>query len=106
MSDILYEKHGSVVLISINRPEKMNSLNFEANDELVSAWERFDQEEDALVAVVTGKGAQSFCAGADLKTYTMAFANTSAPEFRKKYTNGPGFGNHCSCQRICYIRRF
>ena len=92
MSDILYEKHGSVVLISINRPEKMNSLNFEANDELVSAWERFDQEEDALVAVVTGKGAQSFCAGADLKTYTMAFANTSAPEFRKKYTNGPGFG--------------
>ena len=92
MSDILYEKHGSVVLISINRPEKMNSLNFEANDELVSAWERFDQEEDALVAVVTGKGAQSFCAGADLKTYTMAFANTSAPEFRKKYKNGPGFG--------------
>lgn len=92
MSNILYEKKGHVRLITINRAEKMNSLDFSANDELVDLWYEFDEDEDARVAVITGAGNQAFCAGADLKTYTLAFAQTSAPEFRKKYTNGPGFG--------------
>ena len=92
MSNILYEKRGHVRLITINRAEKMNSLDFTANDELVDLWHEFDEDEDARVAVITGAGNQAFCAGADLKTYTLAFAQTSAPEFRKKYTNGPGFG--------------
>lgn len=92
MSNILYEKKGHVRLITINRAEKMNSLDFTANDELVDLWHEFDEDEDARVAVITGAGSQAFCAGADLKTYTLAFAQTSAPEFRKKYTNGPGFG--------------
>jgi enoyl-CoA hydratase/carnithine racemase len=92
MSNILYEKKGHVRLITINRAEKMNSLDFIANDELVDLWYEFEEDEDARVAVITGAGSQAFCAGADLKTYTLAFAQTSAPEFRKKYTNGPGFG--------------
>jgi enoyl-CoA hydratase/carnithine racemase len=92
MSNILYEKKGHVRLITINRAEKMNSLDFAANDELVDLWYEFEEDDDARVAVLTGAGSQAFCAGADLKTYTLAFAQTSAPEFRKKYTNGPGFG--------------
>ena len=92
MSNILYEKKGYVRLITINRAEKMNSLDFTANDELVDLWYEFEEDDDARVAVITGAGSQAFCAGADLKTYTLAFAQTSAPEFRKKYTNGPGFG--------------
>ena len=92
MSNILYKKKGHVRLITINRADKMNSLDFTANDELVDVWHEFNDDEDARVAVVTGAGQQAFCAGADLKTYTLAFAQSSAPEFRKKYTNGPGFG--------------
>ena len=92
MSDILYEKHNHVRLITINRAQKMNSLDFAANDELVEAWKEFDADETARVAVITGAGDKSFCAGADLKTYSLNFARTAAPEFRKKYTNGPGFG--------------
>lgn len=91
MTDILYEAHGAVRLITINRPDKMNSLDFEANDEMVRVWREFDADDDARVAVVTGAGVQSFCAGADLKTYTIDFAQAPAPEFRRKYTNGPGF---------------
>jgi enoyl-CoA hydratase/carnithine racemase len=91
VSDVLYEQRGAVALITINRPEKMNSLDFAANDELVAAWQRFDQDDAARVAVVTGAGDKAFCAGADLKTYTIDFANRPAPEFRKRYTDGPGF---------------
>ena len=89
---IRYEKHGAVRLITIDRAQKMNSLDFEANDELVAIWREFDADDGARVAVVTGAGETAFCAGADLKTYTMAFATTPAPVFRSRYTNGPGFG--------------
>lgn len=91
-ADILVEDHGPVRLITINRPGKMNSLDFAANDALVEAFRSFESSEDARVAVVTGAGDKSFCAGADLKTYTMDFANRPAPEFRRRFTDGPGFG--------------
>lgn len=90
--DILYESHGAVRLITINRPAVMNSLDFEANDALIDAWLEFDADEDARVAVITGAGEAAFCAGADLKTYTMRFARTDPPDFRDAFTNGPGFG--------------
>lgn len=91
-SDILYENHGAVRLITINRPDVMNSLDFEANDALTDLWLDFDADDDARVAVITGAGDQAFCAGADLKSYTMRYAQTDAPDFRDAFTNGPGFG--------------
>lgn len=92
MADIRYERHGAVALITIDRAAKMNSLDFAANDELVRVWQAFDADDALRVAVITGAGEQAFCAGADLKTYTLAFARTPAPEFRQRFTNGPGFG--------------
>lgn len=92
MADILCEDHGSVRLITINRPNRMNSLDFSANDELVEVWRAFASDPDARVAVITGAGAKAFCAGADLKTYTMNFAQRPGHEFRTRYTDGPGFG--------------
>ena len=59
MTDIRYEKHGRVRLITIYRPAKMNSLDFDANDRLVQAWREFDADDDARVAVVTGAGTQA-----------------------------------------------
>ena len=70
MSDISYEKHGAVRLITINRADKMNSLTFEANDDLVAAWHEFDQDESARAAVITGAGDRAFCAGADITELT------------------------------------
>ena len=41
MTSILCEDHGPVHLITINRPDQMNSLDFEANAELVEVWRAF-----------------------------------------------------------------
>ncbi len=57
-----------VVTITINRPEARNSMDAEHFFRLRSAWERFGEDDDAYVAIVTGVG-QDFCVGADLKTY-------------------------------------
>ncbi len=90
--DILYEAHGAVRLITLNRPKVMNSLDFAANDTLTDIWRAFAADDAARVAVVTGAGEAAFCAGADLKTYTMAYAQTPEAEFRNRYTDGTGFG--------------
>ena len=90
--EIIFERDGKLGIITINRPLKMNSLDFAANDAIVQVWEEIRDDKNIQVAVITGSGGQAFCAGADLKTYTMAYATTPATEFREKFTNGPGFG--------------
>ena len=90
--DILFERDGKLGVITINRPLKMNSLDFAANDLIVDIWKEIRDDKNIQVAVITGSGEQAFCAGADLKTYTMAYATTPATEFHEKFTNGPGFG--------------
>jgi len=88
---IRYERHGHVRLITIDRADKMNSMDFAASEEITARFQEFDADEDARIAVVTGAGEKAFCAGADLKTYTMNFARAAPHEFRQKFTEGPGF---------------
>lgn len=64
---ISYEKDGRVVTVTIRRPEVMNALHFEANLELGEAWRRYEADDEAWVAIVTGAGERAFSAGADLK---------------------------------------
>ena len=63
---VLYELDGHVATITYNRPHALNAINGELRGDLNAAWERFRDEEDAWVAIVTGAG-RAFCAGADLK---------------------------------------
>lgn len=69
MSDdaILYEVRDRVAWVTINRPEARNALNKAARDGMRAAWERFNADETAAVAVLTGAGDKAFCAGGDLK---------------------------------------
>jgi enoyl-CoA hydratase len=62
-----YEQRGPVTLITIDRPERMNAIGARTHAELVDAWGRFRDDDDALVAVLTGTGDRAFSAGGDLK---------------------------------------
>ena len=63
---VLYELDGHVATITYNRPDALNAINAELRRDLNAAWERFRDEDDAWVAIVTGAG-RAFCAGADMK---------------------------------------
>jgi len=64
---ILYQMRGSVALITINRPESRNAINRAVREGLTAAWQRFETDPAARVAILTGAGGQAFCAGMDLK---------------------------------------
>lgn len=56
-----------VAVITINRPEKRNSMNEETRRGMIEAWLEFKNNDDLWVAVLTGAGSLSFSAGNDLR---------------------------------------
>lgn len=80
MPAVLYEKRGHIALITINRPERHNALNPEAVVQLADAWKTVSEDAEIRVAVVTGAGDQSFCAGADLAELITLFNGARTPE--------------------------
>ncbi|HVF53416.1 MAG TPA: enoyl-CoA hydratase-related protein [Actinomycetota bacterium] len=66
--EIRYEQVGPVTVITIDRPEVMNCIGPVTSRELIDAWGRFNEDEEALVAVLTGAGDKAFCSGADIKS--------------------------------------
>jgi len=64
---ITYEQDGPVVVITIRRPERMNAIGPMTHPELVAAWDRFREDDEVLVGVLTGEGDRAFSAGGDLK---------------------------------------
>ncbi|WP_247010368.1 crotonase/enoyl-CoA hydratase family protein [Halorientalis litorea] len=65
-----YERRGPVAIVTVDRPERRNAVDRETALALRDAWERFDEDEDALVGVLTGAGG-TFSAGADLKAMDL-----------------------------------
>jgi enoyl-CoA hydratase len=61
-------KQGSVALLTLNRPEKMNALNGEVITGLREAVERAEADPDVRVIVLRGAGADAFSAGYDIES--------------------------------------
>ncbi|HET6732017.1 crotonase/enoyl-CoA hydratase family protein [Mycobacterium sp.] len=69
MSDeILTERQGRILIITINRPESRNAVNLAVSQGLADAVDELDENPDLSVAVLTGAGG-NFCAGMDLKAF-------------------------------------
>lgn len=65
---LLYEVRDGVALLTLNRPERMNSIGGPMKDELRAAFVEHARKDDSVRAVVlTGAGDKAFCAGADIK---------------------------------------
>lgn len=63
---ISLKKQGNIAVISIERPEAMNSLDSVGVKELGEALKRVRDDNSSRVAVITGSGAEAFCTGADV----------------------------------------
>jgi enoyl-CoA hydratase/carnithine racemase len=64
--NILYEKNGAVAIVTINRPDKLNSIDAATSRELLRAWSDFRDDPDLRVAILTGFGDRAFSSGMDL----------------------------------------
>ena len=63
---IIYDKEGELAIITFNRPEVRNALNYLAIDEALDAARQAEADEAVRVLIVTGAGEKSFISGADI----------------------------------------
>jgi enoyl-CoA hydratase len=95
---LLYEQDGHVVTLTYNRPDQHNAIDRLMNKELHHAWQRFRDDDDAFVLVLTGAGDQVFSAGWDLRDASEMEDLGDWDTFRRDLHNLPGY---CG-----YTRRF
>ena len=119
MDYILYEQNGNVATITINREKALNALNSQVLDELNATLDAVDLATVRCL-VITGAGAKSFVAGADIgemssltKAEGEAFGKKGNDVFRKIETfpipviaavNGFTLGGGCEISMSCDIR--
>lgn len=83
-TNILTELTSGVLIITINRPDKLNALNRDVITELSQALDRVYQDETIKAAIITGAGEKAFVAGADI----TEFSDLSAEEGAKLASRG------------------
>lgn len=62
---IIVERKGAISIVTLNRPEALNALNEKVAEELLSAFNEFENDDETRVIIIKGKG-RAFCAGRDL----------------------------------------
>jgi enoyl-CoA hydratase len=78
---ILLSVEASIATIRVNRPEKLNALDFDMVLALERAAVLADNAEGVRVVILTGTGERSFCAGGDIE----AWSSWSAEDFAMKW---------------------
>ncbi len=72
----LVERHGSILIVTMNRPHVRNALSGPMMALMRQAWDQADADPGIRVAVLTGAGG-AFCAGADLVAMTASHPGES-----------------------------
>jgi enoyl-CoA hydratase len=76
---VRYERTGAAALVTIDRPERRNAVDAATAEGLRQSLERFEDDADARVMVLTGAGGVAFCAGADLKAMDLDIEHPQGP---------------------------
>ena len=66
MSVVNIDIQGRIMLVQLNRPDRLNALGLELRTEMFAAFTEFNNNPDLEVSVLTGTG-RAFCAGDDMK---------------------------------------
>lgn len=66
LDELLFEVSKGVAIITVNRPQSMNSLNQQAREELIKLLELAKDREDIKVLIITGMGEKAFISGAEI----------------------------------------
>jgi 2-(1,2-epoxy-1,2-dihydrophenyl)acetyl-CoA isomerase len=75
---ILTENRDGVLVVTLNRPERLNAWTYQMGSELSDAVEGANADEDVVAMVFTGAG-RGFCAGADVQDVFKAQSEGSIP---------------------------
>ena len=88
MPDALIERDGHVMIITMNRPQRMNAISGPMLVRMYDAYEEASADPEIRCIVVTGAGG-NFCAGADLRAMSGDAADTDPLDHRARMAEDP-----------------
>ena len=62
---LLLERQGRVLIVTLNRPDRLNAITHAMHEEIIDALRTLDRDDESSVIVITGAG-RGFCAGGDM----------------------------------------
>ncbi len=77
---VIVTRHDATLLVTLNRPERLNALTPEAYIRLAEAWYRYRDDDTLRAAILTGAGDRAFTAGADLGVTIPLLNGTRRPQ--------------------------
>jgi enoyl-CoA hydratase/carnithine racemase len=98
---VLVSMEGGIAEVVLNRPDKHNALTPEMLVRLARAWDAIAEDSSIRVAVLSGTGDRTFCAGADLKRLTplLTRARTAEDEWDEALLADPKILNRAMLRR-------
>ena len=117
---LLTELSNNIFTITVNRPDKLNALNKTVMEELNAAIDEVYNYNEIKSAIITGAGAKSFIAGADISEFVglndeqgkalakkgqnIFFKIENAPKPIAACVNGFALGGGCELAMSCHFR--
>jgi enoyl-CoA hydratase len=86
--EVLTERRGRVLLITLNRPDDRNALNHELAELLAESLQELDSDDSLTIGVLTGAG-KGFCSGMDLKAFAKRGASPTLGRLLQGGTQKP-----------------
>ncbi|WP_433211721.1 crotonase/enoyl-CoA hydratase family protein [Microtetraspora malaysiensis] len=87
---VLASREGGVTTITIDRPEKLNALNYATIDALMSVLDQVEADEETRAVILTGSGRRAFSAGADIGDLAASIAGGVDQALRDVVHRGQG----------------
>jgi enoyl-CoA hydratase len=78
---IIFEQRGNLGIITLNRPDKLNALNYQLFSELDELIQKIELDSSIRILVLTGSGEKAFAAGADIVELNKSDTTASGRQF-------------------------
>jgi len=78
---------GAIMIVTLNRPDKLNALNYALIDRLMTALDAIETDDSVRAVILTGAGERAFSAGADIHEFAMSVrrgADTAVRDFVRR----------------------
>lgn len=120
---VLAELREGAAILTLNRPGKLNALNYELLDQLAQNLDRLEDDTNVHVVIITGAGDRAFSAGADIREFVESIndgADAAVKRFAKRgqavtdvietfpkptiaAVNGLAYGGGCEIIEACHL---
>ncbi|MFK3963134.1 crotonase/enoyl-CoA hydratase family protein [Ensifer adhaerens] len=87
---VLMQISEGIALLTLNRPEKLNALNYELIDRLMSLLDQIEANDGVGAVIITGAGDRAFSAGGDIHEFSESVAKGVNPAVRDFVRRGQG----------------